>query len=71
MMLNPERVDPDSTANPIPVLHLSPLAKDAPKVLDVGTGTGLWAINVGELCCKRYQLGLLSDKDIRRKIPSR
>lgn len=30
-------------------LHFCPLPKDAPvKILDVGTGTGIWAIEMGE-----------------------
>lgn len=30
-------------------LHFCPLPKDAPvKILDIGTGTGIWAIEMGE-----------------------
>lgn len=30
-------------------LHFCPLPKDVPvKILDVGTGTGIWAIEMGE-----------------------
>jgi hypothetical protein len=28
-------------------LHLAPLKKDIQKVMDLGTGTGLWAIDFG------------------------
>jgi len=50
LTLNPERVDAAFAAKPIDVLDLSPLSKDAPSVLDVGTETEIWAINFGELC---------------------
>lgn len=31
-------------------LYLCPLTNPAPRVLDVGTGTGIWAIELGKRC---------------------
>lgn len=29
-------------------LHLSPIAKDPQRILDLGTGTGIWAMDMGK-----------------------
>lgn len=30
-------------------LHLAPIGKNPQKILDIGTGTGIWAIDIAEL----------------------
>lgn len=29
-------------------LHLAPIGKSPQRILDIGTGTGIWAIDAGE-----------------------
>jgi hypothetical protein len=33
-------------------LHLAPIGKNPHRILDLGTGTGIWAIEMGEFCMR-------------------
>ena len=56
MMLDSAFIRAPEEQNPT-VLHLAPITTNA-RVLDVGTGTGIWAIQFGEMCLHtQYVLG--------------
>lgn len=38
-------------------LHQTPMPKPPSRILDIGTGTGIWAIEAGELRCSELMMG--------------
>ena len=35
-------------------LHLAPIGPNTQRILDIGTGTGIWAIDMGELFMRQF-----------------
>jgi ubiquinone/menaquinone biosynthesis C-methylase UbiE len=42
-------------------LYLAPISKIPQRVLDLGTGTGIWAIDFGNSSITRFRLGERTD----------